>query len=315
MTAAQPSLSPTQEPPVRVIEPLKRWQPLDLRELWQYREMMVFLIWRDIRVRYRQTILGALWAVIQPFITMIVFTFVFGRIAKMPSDGIPYPLFSYVGLLPWNFFSTGLSKASTSLVSNSSLIRKIYFPRLVLPITAIVSGITDFLLSLAMLVILYVYYAATVPTLLPTGLYPVAGGSLVTDLFASSAAYFHITLNILWVPVLLLLAFLSSLAVSLWLAALNASFRDIGYALGFVTRMLLYLTPVIYPISALPSELRLIAALNPITGVVEGFRWAMLGAQTAPGPYMIVATAVTLVLLVTGAFYFRRIERTFADIV
>lgn len=314
-TSLTPKPTPAQY--VKVIEPPKRFQPLNLRELWQQRELLFLFTLRDVKIRYKQTVLGILWAVIQPFVTMIVFSFVFGRVARMPSDGIPYPLFSYVGLLPWNFFSNGLSKASTVLVSSSQMIRKIYFPRMILPISSILSGMVDFLISFLMLGLLYIYYAINTPHV-TAGLkaYALSNPAFVESTFKAVTANYEITANIIWLPVLLLLAFVSSLAVSLWLSALNVSFRDVGYALNFFLRMLLYLTPVIYPVSALPEVLQWISALNPITGVVEGFRWAMLGVETtALGPLLLISTAATLVLLVTGAFYFRKAEATFADLV
>lgn len=302
---------------VKIIEPPKRFQPLNLRELWQHREVLFLFTLRDVKIRYKQTVLGILWAVIQPFVTMIVFSFVFGRVARMPSDGIPYPLFSYVGLLPWNFFSNGLTKASTTLVTNSQMIRKIYFPRMILPISAILSGVVDFLISFVMLGFLYIYYGINVPHV-TAGLkaYAVSNPVFVESAFKAVTANYEITANIIWLPILLLLAFVSSLAVSFWLSALNVSFRDVGYALNFFVRLLLYLTPVIYPVSALPEALQLLSALNPITGVVEGFRWAMLGVETtALGPMLLISTIATLILLVTGAFYFRRAESNFADLV
>jgi lipopolysaccharide transport system permease protein len=303
-------------PYIKEIKPIDGWIPLNLGELWQYREMLWFLVWRDLKVRYKQTVLGMSWAVIQPFVTMIVFSFIFGRLANMPSDGVPYPLFSYVGLLPWTFFSNGLSKASTSMTGNSGLIKKVYFPRLILPITAVASGIIDFILSFAMLLILMLYYGVTMPNV--TGqlsLYPVANPSLVYTAIYENSAHFQITGNIIWLPLLLLLAFISALGASLWFAALNVNFRDVGHAIGFITRIGLYLTPVAFPISALPEVLHPIAALNPLTGVVEGFRWALLGTDTAPGLSIIISTIVAILLLISGAYYFRRAEGKFADLV
>jgi lipopolysaccharide transport system permease protein len=303
-------------PYIKEIKPIDGWIPLNLGELWQYREMLWFLVWRDLKVRYKQTVLGMSWAVIQPFVTMIVFSFIFGRLANMPSDGVPYPLFSYVGLLPWTFFSNGLSKASTSMTGNSGLIKKVYFPRLILPITAVASGIIDFILSFAMLLILMVYYAAITPNV--TGqlwLYPVANPSLFYTAIFENSVHFEVTSNIIWLPALLLLAFISALGASLWFAALNVNFRDVGHAIGFITRIGLYLTPVAFPISALPEVLHPIAALNPLTGVVEGFRWALLGTDTAPGLSIIISTIVAILLLISGAYYFRRAEGKFADLV
>lgn len=300
----------------KIIKPVDGWIPLNLGELWQYREMLWFTIWRDLKVRYKQTILGMFWAIIQPFVTMIVFSFVFGRLAKLPSDGIPYPLFSYVGLLPWTFFSNGLSKASTSMTSNAGLIKKIYFPRLILPITAIAGGLIDMGLSFLMLLVLMLYYWVT--TLDLTGalhLYPLANPTLVNNLLEAQELHFQITANIIWLPALLLLAFVASLGISLWFAALNVYFRDVGQAMGFIVRIGMYLTPVAYPLSALPHPLQTIAALNPMTGVVEGFRWALLGTNTAPGFSMVIAAVLSIILLISGAFYFRRAESRFADLV
>ncbi len=316
---ASPSISPpppAKALPVRLIRPPRRFEPLNLRELWDNREMLLLFTFRDIKVRYKQTVLGVLWAVIQPFMTMIVFSFVFGRVARMPSDGIPYPLFSYVGLLPWNFFSNGLTKASTSLTLNAHMIRKIYFPRLILPVSAILSGVIDFVISLAMLLVLYAYYGSALPHV--TGGF--AAYHLTSPEFTETAlklvtSNYEITANIIWLPALMLLAFISSLAVSLWLAALNVSFRDIGQALSFLTRILMYLTPVIYPISALPESFRWVAAINPITGVVEGFRWAMLGVDSAPGSVLLISTLASIVLLISGLYYFRKAETTFADLI
>jgi lipopolysaccharide transport system permease protein len=302
---------------VNVIEPPKSRIPLNLDELWNYRDLVVFLTLRDLKVRYQQTVLGVLWAIIQPFVTMIVFSFVFGRIARLPSDGIPYPLFSYVGLLPWNFFSDGLTKGASSLTANASMIRKIYFPRLILPITSILSGLVDFLLAASMLAVLYLYYvlwATPVPAAIQTMIYPVANTDLTNAAFAHATVPFQVTGNVIWLPLLMLLAFCVALAMSLWLSAMNVRFRDVGYGLGFVIRILMYLTPVAYPISRLDSSLRGIASLNPMTGVVEGFRWALLGVDSAPGPYIFVSAVMTLLLLVGGLYYFRHTESQFADL-
>lgn len=303
-------------PYTKIIKPVDGWIPLNLGELWQYREMLWFMIWRDLKVRYKQTVLGMFWAIIQPFVTMIVFSFVFGRLARLPSDGIPYPLFSYVGLLPWTFFSNGLSKASSSMTSNSGLIKKIYFPRLILPITAIAGGFIDMALSFLMLMVLMLYYwANTLDLTAALALYPLANPALATTIFAAQELHFQITANIIWLPALLLLAFVSSLGISLWFAALNVYFRDVGQAMSFIVRIGLYLTPVAYPLSALPDNVQTLAAFNPMTGVVEGFRWALLGTATAPGFTLIIATVLSIFLLISGAFYFRRAESRFADLV
>jgi lipopolysaccharide transport system permease protein len=314
MATTHPAADTT--PYTKIIKPVDGWIPLNLGELWQYREMLWFTIWRDLRVRYKQTILGMFWAIIQPFVTMIVFSFVFGRLARLPSDGIPYPLFSYVGLLPWTFFSNGLSKASTSMTSNSGLIKKIYFPRLILPITAIAGGLVDLALSFMMLIVLMLYYWSTTPDLTATlSLYPLTNPALITAFMQAQELHFQITPNIIWLPALLLLAFVASLGISLWFAALNVYFRDVGQAMSFIVRIGMYLTPVAYPLSALPNDLQTLAAFNPMTGVVEGFRWALLGTDTAPGFTVIIAAVLSIILLISGAFYFRRAESRFADLV
>jgi lipopolysaccharide transport system permease protein len=267
------------------IEPSKGWVSLKLRELWEYRELLYFLIWRDIKVRYKQTVLGAAWAIIQPFFTMVVFSVFFGRLAKVPSDGIPYPIFSYAALVPWTFFANGLTQASNSLVGNARLITKIYFPRLTIPIAAVVSGLVD--LALAFLVLLGMMF---VYRIVPT-------------------------VYVLWLPLLLLLALVTSLGVGLWLSAMNVQFRDVHYTVPFITQFWLFATPIAYPSSLLSEPWRTLSGLNPMVGVVEGFRWALLGSTTAPGPIIMLSSLVALVLLVSGAFYFRRMEKTFADVV
>lgn len=261
------------------------WVALQLKELWAYRELLYFLIWRDVKVRYKQTALGVAWAIIQPVFTMVVFSLFFGRLAKMPSDGIPYPLFSYAALVPWTFFAQGLTLASNSLVGSANLIKKVYFPRLSVPIAAVTSGLIDFSIAFIVLLGMMLYY----------GIVP--------------------TINVIWLPFLLLLTLMTSLGVSLWLSALNVQFRDVRYILPFLTQLWLFATPIAYPSSLLSEPWRTLYSLNPMVGVVEGFRWALLGAKTAPGPMLIVSTLAALALLVGGAFYFRRLEKTFADVV
>ncbi len=274
-------------PPVLIrIEPSRGWVSLKLRELWEYRELLYFLTWRDIKVRYKQTVLGAAWAIIQPFFTMVVFSLFFGGLAQVPSDGIPYPIFSYAALVPWTFFANGLSQSSNSLVGSANLIKKVYFPRLVVPISSVVSGVVDFVLAFVVLLAMMLFYG-TVPTL-----------------------------NIVWLPFLLLLAFVTALGVGLWLSAMNVQFRDVRYTVPFLTQFWLFATPIAYPSSLIENELlRTLYGLNPMAGVVEGFRWALLGTDTAPGPMLLVSSAAALALLVSGAFYFRRMEKTFADVV
>ena len=267
------------------IAPSEGWVSLKLHELWEYRELLYFLIWRDIKVRYKQTALGATWAIIQPVFTMLVFSLFFGHLGKIPSDGIPYPIFSFAALVPWTFFANGLGQSSNSLVGSANLITKVYFPRLIVPLASVFSGIVDFLLAFVVLLGMMLYY----------GLVP--------------------TLNVFWLPLFVLLALVTSLGVGLWLSALNVEYRDVRYVVPFITQFWLFATPIAYPSSLLPEPWRTIYGLNPMVGVVEGFRWALLGTHTAPGPIIAVSSTAALVILITGAFYFRRMEKTFADIV
>ncbi|MBE0426184.1 MAG: ABC transporter permease [Nitrospirae bacterium] len=273
------------EIPVIRIQPSSGWVSLKIQELWEYRELLYFLIWRDIKVRYKQTVLGASWAIIQPFFTMVVFSLFFGRLAKIPSDGIPYPIFAYAALVPWTFFANGLNHASNSLVGSSNLIKKIYFPRLALPIASVLSGVVDFILAFIMLIGMMIYF----------GFVP--------------------TTNVFWLPLLLILALVTSLGVSLWLSAMNVQFRDVRYITPFLTQLWLFATPIAYPSSLLSEPWRTIYGINPMVGVVEGFRWVLLGTDTAPGAIIIVSSVIALALLISGALYFRRMEKTFADVV
>lgn len=268
------------------IQASKGWVALKLDELWAYRELLYFLTWRDIKVRYKQTVLGAAWAIIQPFMTMVVFSLFFGRLAQMPSDGVPYPIFSYAALVPWTFFATGLSMSSNSLVGSANLIKKVYFPRLVIPIATVLSGVIDFLLAFLVLLILMAFF----------GIMP--------------------TLNVVFLPLFVLLAFVTALGVGLWLSAMNVQFRDVRYTVPFLTQFWLFATPIAYPSTLIENELlRTLYGLNPMTGVVEGFRWALLGTETAPGPIIIASSLAAATLFVSGLFYFRRMEKNFADVV
>jgi len=271
--------------PVITVKPSKGWVPLNLRDLWEYRELLYFLSWRDIKVRYKQTLLGAAWAVIQPFFTMVVFSLFFGKLAGVPSDGIPYPIFAYAALVPWHFFANGINQSANSLVGNANLIRKVYFPRLVVPISSVISGVVDFILAFAVLLGMMLFY----------------------DIYPTS--------NIIWLPFLMLLAFITSLGVGLWLSALNVQFRDVFYVVPFLIHFWLFATPIAYPSSLLSEPWRTLFGINPMVGVVEGFRWALLGTDTTPGPIIIVSTLVALMLLVSGVFFFRRMEKTFADVI
>jgi lipopolysaccharide transport system permease protein len=271
--------------PIFRIRPSKGWVSLRLDEVWEYRELLYFLTWRDIKVRYKQTALGAAWAIIQPFFTMVVFSLFFGRLARIPSDGIPYPIFSYAALVPWTFFAVALGQSTESLVGSANLLKKVYFPRLLIPIAAVVSGVVDFGIAFVVLLGMMLCYG-----LLPTA-------------------------SVLWLPLLLLLALVTALGVGLWLSALNVQFRDVRYVIPFIIQLWLFATPVAYPSSLLSARWRVIYGLNPMAGVVEGFRWALLGTKTAPGPMIFISSLAATAALVGGAFYFRRLEKSFADLV
>ena len=266
------------------IEPAQGRASVQIRELWEYRELLYFLTWRDIKVRYKQTALGAAWAVLQPLLAMAVFSLFFGRLAKMPSDGIPYSLFAYSGLVPWMFFATGLNQSSNSLVGSSNLITKVYFPRLVIPIATVLASLVDFLLA---------------------GL-----------LLGAMMAFYHVGLKttVMFLPLFALFALLTSLAAGLWLSALNVRYRDVRYVMPFLTQFWLLATPIAYPSDIVPQQWRALYGLNPMVGVVEGFRWALFH-KTSVGPIIWVSVIVTLVLFATGIWYFRRMETTFADVV
>ncbi len=278
---------PTRGEPVSVlrIEPSHGWVSLKLHEVWEYRELLYFLTWRDIKVRYKQTVLGAAWAIIQPFFTMVVFSLFFGKLAKMPSDGIPYPIFAYAALVPWTFFAHGLTQSSSSLVGSANLIKKVYFPRLAIPISSVISGAVDFVLAFSVLLVMMAFYGITP------------------------------TVNVIWLPLLLVLTFVTALGVGLWFSAMNVQFRDVRHTVPFVTQFWLFATPIAYPRSLLAEPWRTVYGINPMVGVVEGFRWALLGTDTAPGPVIVVSSVAALLILVGGAFYFRRMEKTFADVV
>jgi lipopolysaccharide transport system permease protein len=271
--------------PVIRIEPSRGWISLRLDELWEYRELLYFLAWRDIKIRYKQTALGAAWAIIQPFFTMIIFSIFFGHLAGIPSDGVPYPIFSFAALVPWTFFANSLNQSSNSLVSSANLIQKVYFPRLAVPIASVFSGMVDFVLAFIVLLGMMLYY----------GMLP--------------------TINVVWLPAFCLLAFVTSLGVGLWLSAMNVRFRDIRYTVPFLIQFWMFATPIAYPSSLLSEPWRTLYGLNPMVGVIEGFRWGLLGTNTAPGSIIIISSLMAIAILVGGAFYFRRAEKSFADIV
>ena len=276
---------PIAEPSSVVIQPSRGWVSLQLDELWAYRELLGFLVWRDISVRYKQTVLGVAWAVIQPFCTMVIFSIFFGALAKMPSDGVPYPVFAFCGLLPWQLFAHALNDSGNSLVASQNLITKVYFPRLVIPIAAVLAGLVDFAIAFVILLVLMVVFRVA-----PTA-------------------------SLVMLPAFLLLAVVSALAVGLWLSALNVQYRDVRYTIPFLTQVWLFTTPVAYSSTLVPERWRLLYGLNPMVGVVEGFRWSLLGTGQGPGPMVAISAAVVLLLLVGGLYYFRRMERTFADVV
>jgi lipopolysaccharide transport system permease protein len=285
-TGSYPQTLTVDHAPLIHIEPSQGWVSLNLREFWRYRELLYFLTWRDVKVRYKQTILGVAWAIIQPFFTMVVFSIFFGRLGRIPSDGIPYPIFSYAALVPWSFFAHALSQSSNSLVGDARLIKKVYFPRLVMPISTALSGIVDFVLAFLVLL----------GMMLAFGMMP--------------------TVSALWLPLFLLLALVTSLGAGLWLSAMNVQFRDVRYTVPFITQFWMFATPIAYPSSLIEQPwLRTLYGINPMAGVVEGFRWALLGTDTAPGPVIIASAVAALALFVSGAFYFRRMEKTFADVV
>jgi lipopolysaccharide transport system permease protein len=275
-----------------LIAPTHGWVPLQLGELWRYRELLYFLVWRDIKVRYKQTVIGILWAIIQPFMTMVVFSLFFGGLAKIPSDGMPYPIFSYTALIVWSFFVAGLTQASNSLVGSAHLIKKVYFPRLIMPLGSVVTGVVDFVLAFIVLLVMILIYNL------------------------SAATPIVLTIKIIWLLPLLLLALITALGTGLWLSAMNVQFRDIKYVLPFLVQFWMFATPIAYPSSLITNDtLRAVYALNPMSGVIEGFRWALLGTGTPPGPMIVVSMLTAIALLISGAFYFRRMERSFADVV
>lgn len=277
------TVSDIREPTMR-IRPRSGWAAVDFRELWRYRELLYFQALRDIKIRYKQTALGAGWAVLQPVLTMVVFSIFFGRLAGVPSDGVPYPVTTLVALLPWTLFAYALTQSGNSLVDNAEVVKKVYFPRLIMPVAATISGLVDLAIAFVVVVVVMAFY----------GLVP--------------------TVAVVALPAFILMAIAAALAVGLWLAALNVQYRDVRYTLTFLTQILLFLTPVAYQSTLVPDRWLPLYSLNPMVGIVDGFRWALLGQQ-APGLSLAVSVAATAVLLVGGVYYFRRMERTFADVI
>src|SRR5438067_1684229 len=270
---------------VVVIEPTKGWVPLNLRDLWSYRELLYFLAWRDVKVRYKQTLLGAAWAILQPLLTMIVFTLLFGQLAGIKSEGIPYPIFAYGGLLIWTFFSNSVTNSGNSLVGSSNLITKIYFPRMIIPAAAIGAGLVDFFLAFLIQIVLMAYYGV------------------------------RVTWAITMLPVLVIMATLLALGVGMWLSALNVKYRDIRYAIPFLIQLWMFASPIIYPVSMLPAKWQWILALNPLTGIIQNVRIALFGNQPFQWKSLGISFVITVLVLLYSAFSFRRMERHFADIV
>ena len=292
VAAVDEDVFPQSTDPFIRIRPSKGWVPLDFEEMWRYRELLYFFVWRDIKIRYKQTILGASWAIIQPLFTMVIFSLFFGKLAQVPSDGIPYPLFSYTALVPWTFFANGVTLASNSLVNNADMIRKIYFPRMSLPIAAVLAGLVDFTLAFIVLI-----------------------GMIIGFSIVPAANYdAQISLKVLWLPLFLLLGLVTTLGVSFWFSAMNAQFRDVRFVVPFLIQAWLFLTPIAYPSSLLPEPWRTLYGINPMAGVVEGFRWALLGTDTAPGSMMILSVLAAILILIGGAYYFRRMETKMADV-
>ncbi len=273
-----------QEPTTIYIKPSRGLAALNLRDLWIYRELVFFMVWRDVKVKYKQTLLGMAWAVVQPVMTMLVFTFVFDRVANLPTDGIPYEVFSFTALLPWGLFVTALNQGSRSLVAHNNMVTKIYFPRLILPMSSVFAGLVDFAIAFVILIGLMIYF----------GVVP--------------------AWHLLWtLPLFLLLAIITALGVALWLSAINVRYRDVNHALPFLTQFWLFATPVAYSFSTLSENLQIALSLNPMTGVVNGFRWALLGAGNGPDITLWISVVISLLIFISGLFYFRSMEKTFAD--
>jgi homopolymeric O-antigen transport system permease protein len=278
-------ISVVSKPTTLRITPRDRWWAVPFGELWDFRELLYFFVWRDIKVRYKQTAIGGAWAILQPFLTMLIFTLFFGKLAHIPSEGLPYPIFSYSGLLPWMYFAASLQSSTNTIVDNQRLITKVYFPRLALPLSAVVSGLVDFGISFLM--------------------------------FAAMMVYYHIrpTWTMLWMPAFLLLALLTALGTGLWLSALNAIYRDVRYVLPFLVQFWLFASPVVYPASLLPAKWRWVYGLNPMAGVIEGFRWSLAGRGHAPGRLILISSGIVALVLLSGLAYFQKMETTVADVV
>lgn len=280
------AITTVKKPETVIIQPVKGWVNLNLRDLWIYRELVYFLTWRDLKVRYKQSVLGVLWAIINPLVTTVIFAVIFGNLAKLPSDGVPYPIFSYAATLPWSFFAAALTVSARSMLTSGQMVSKIYFPRIIVPLSSVFANLVDFLVGFVIMIGFLFFYHIT-----PTW-------------------------NMLWLPAFLLLAMVTALGVGLWFSALLVMYRDINYVLPFLTTVWMYISPVVYASSTIPEKWRILYSLNPMVGVIEGFRWALLGTQQSISPLMIAISAgIALILFITGLFFFRRMERVFADMI
>lgn len=280
------AIETVKRPETVIIQPVKGLVALNLRDLWIYRELVYFLTWRDLKVRYKQSVLGVLWAIINPLVTTVVFAVIFGNFAKFPSDGVPYPIFSYTATLPWTFFAAALTVSARSMLTSGGMVSKIYFPRIIVPLSSIFANLADFLVGFLIMIGMLIFYKITP------------------------------TINMLWLPAFMLLATITALGVGLWFSALLVMYRDINYLLPFLTTIWMYLSPVVYASSTIPEQYRILYSLNPLVGVIEGFRWALLGTQQSISPLMIaISTGIALLIFITGLFFFRRMERIFADMI
>lgn len=282
----QGALESSRLPELVVIKPVKGWVPLNLKDLWLYRELIYFLTWRDLKVRYKQSVLGVLWAILKPFLNMVIFAIIFGTLAKVPSDGIPYPIFSYTGLLPWGFFAAALEVSARSMLQSGGMVSKIYFPRIIVPLSSVLANLVDFLIASVILIGMMAYYQITP------------------------------TINILWLPLFLLLAMITAIGVGLWFSALLVMYRDVNYLLPFITEIWKYISPVVYSITLIPEKWQWLYSINPMSGVIFGFRWALLGKPESIDLVSIaISSGIALIVFISGLFFFRRMERVFADMI
>lgn len=282
----QKALDSDRLPELVTIKPVKGWVPLNLKDLWHYRELIYFLTWRDLKVRYKQSVLGVLWALLKPFMNMVVFTIFFGQLAKVPSDGIPYPIFSYTGLLPWGFFAAALEVSARSMLQSGGMVSKIYFPRIIVPLSSVFANLVDFLIAFTILIGMMIYYQITP------------------------------TINTLWLPVFILLAMITAIGVGLWFSALLVMYRDVNYLLPFITEIWKFISPVVYSATMIPEKWQWLYSINPMAGVVSGFRWALLGQpETISVPSLAISAGISLLIFISGLYFFRRMERIFADMI